>query len=85
MISVGEMTQLEIIRLRAKLHRLDCSEAAIQRFLEDCESNLDTYDSACRRIDQWEIHDPNTMILQAAACGLIAAVLGGTLARIGGV
>ncbi|MGB1623051.1 MAG: hypothetical protein ACPHAS_10335 [Synechococcus sp.] len=79
------MTELEIIRLRAKLHRLELPDDAIKRVLEDCETNLDTYETASKRIDAWTPRDPGSLVVQALACGLIAAVLGGTLARIGGV
>lgn len=47
------MTELEIIRLRAKLHRLQLPDDAIKRILEDFETNLDTYETASKRIDAW--------------------------------
>ena len=79
------MTELETIRLRSKLHRLHLSDKAIQGFIDECEANLETFDSANRIIDAWEPIDPGGFILQALACGLIAALLGGSLARLGGL
>ena len=79
------MTELETIRLRSKLHRLNLSDKAIQGFLDECEADLETFDSANRIIDTWEPIDPGGFILQALACGLIAALLGGSLARFGGL
>lgn len=79
------MTELEIIRLRAKLHRLQLSDKAIKTILEDCEANLDTFETASQRIESWMPADPGSMVMQALACGLIAAVLGGTLARLSGI
>lgn len=79
------MTELETIHLRSKLHRLQLSNQAIQRFLDECDANLETYDSANQIVDAWEPIDSGGFILQALACGLIAALLGGSLARLGGL
>ena len=79
------MTELETILLRPKLHRLQLSNQVIQRFLDECDANLETYDSANRIVDAWEPIDSGGFIFQALACGLIAALLGGSLARLGGI
>ena len=76
------MTEPERNRLRAKLRRLDFTEAAIASCLRKFESNLDSYDSASRVIDAWERPDSSQTVLQALACGLIAAVLGGWFASV---
>ena len=76
------MTETELNRLRAKLRRLDLTEAAINSCLHQFEEALETYASASRVIDSWERPDPSQTVLQALACGLIAAVLGGWFASV---
>ena len=76
------MTETELNRLRAKLRRLDLAEAAINSYLHQFEADLETYASASRVIDSWERPDPSQTVLQALACGLIAAVLGGWFAFV---
>jgi len=79
---MGGMTETERNRLRAKLRRLDFTEAAITACLQELEADLETYASASRIIDRWERPDPSQTVLQALACGLIAAVLGGWFASV---
>jgi len=76
------MTETELNRLRAKLRRLDLTEATINSCLHQFEADLETYASASRVIDSWERPDPSQTVLQALACGLIAAVLGGWFASV---
>ena len=76
------MTEIERLRLRAKLRRLDLTDAAITAYMQKLEANLETYASASRIIDRWEKPDPSQTVLQALACGLIAAVLGGWFASV---
>lgn len=79
------VTQFEINRIRAKMRRLEISESRIDLFIKHCDENLETYDSACRIIDQWQKENPSEMILQALVCGVIAAGLGGWIALMGGL
>ena len=79
------MTQFEINRIRAKLRKLELSESRIEIFLKQCDDNLETYDSACRIINQWHKENPGEMILQALVCGFIAAAFGGWLALMSGL
>ena len=67
------------------MRQLELSEGRINLFLKHCEENLETYDSACRTIDQWQKENPSDMILQAFACGVIAAVFGGWIALMSGL
>ena len=76
------MTEIERNRLRAKLRRLDITDTAIDAYLRKLEADLETYISASRIIDRWERPDPSQTVLQALACGLIAAVLGGWFATV---
>ena len=79
------VTQFEINRIRAKMRQLELSESRIDLFIRHCDENLETYDSACRTIDQWKKENPGEMILQALVCGAIAATLGGWIALMSGL
>ena len=76
------MTESERNRLRAKLRRFDLSEPAIERYLSKLDADLETFASASRTIERWERPDPSQTVLQALACGVIAAVLGGWFAIV---
>ena len=76
------MTEIELNRLRAKLRRLAFSEVLIDRTLRRFQRDLETFDSASRIIEGLERENPEQQVLQALACGLIAAVLGGWLAIV---
>ena len=76
------MTETDLIRLRAKLRRLDFTEVAIKSYLQKFEADLEPYASASRVIDALERQDPSQTVLQALACGLIAALLGGWFASV---
>jgi hypothetical protein len=64
---------------------LELPEAKIEHFLQECANNLESYESACQTIDQWRKDNPGELILQALACGVIAAAFGGWLAWMGGL
>ena len=76
------MTEIERIRLRARLRRLEFTEVAIDRTLRRFQEDLETFASASRIIDRMESEKPEQTLLQALACGLIAAVLGGWFATL---
>lgn len=76
------MTEIELNRLRAKLRRLAFTEEAIDRTLRRFQRDLETFASASRIIEGLEIDNPEQQVLQALACGLIAAVLGGWFATV---
>ena len=76
------MTEIERNRLRARLQRLAFTEVAIDRILRGFQRDLETFDSASRIIERMERENPVQTMLQALACGLIAAVLGGWLASV---
>ena len=77
------MTEIERNRLRARLQRLAFTEEAIDRTLRRFQRDLETFRSASRIIDGVERENPAQTVLQALACGLIAAVLGGWFATVG--
>ena len=68
------MTEIELNRLRAKLLRLAFTEVAIDRTLRRFRRDLETFESASRIIEGLERENPEQQVLQALACGLIAAV-----------
>ena len=76
------MTEIELNRLRAKLRRLAFTEEAIDRTLRRFQRDLETFASASRIIEGMERNNPEQQVLQALACGLIAAVLGGWFATV---
>ncbi|RNC86621.1 MAG: hypothetical protein ED554_12535 [Synechococcus sp. YX04-3] len=77
------MTEIELNRLRAKLRRLAFTEEAIDRTLRRFQRDLETFASASRIIEGLERDNSEQQVLQALACGLIAAVLGGWFATVG--
>jgi hypothetical protein len=77
------LTEIERNRLRARLQRLAFTEVAIDRILRRFQRDLETFDSASRIIERMERENPVQTMLQALACGLIAAVLGGWFATVG--
>ena len=76
------MTEIELNRLRSKLRRLAFTEEAIDRTLRRSQRDLETFESASRIIEGLERENPEQQVLQALACGLIAAVLGGWFATV---
>ena len=76
------MTEIELNRLHAKLRRLTFTEEAIDRTLRRFQRDLETFESASRIIEVLEREKPEQQVLQALACGLIAAVLGGWFATV---
>ena len=76
------MTEIELNRLRAKLRRLALTEEAIDSTLRRFQRDLETFASANRIIEGLERENPEQQVLQALACGLIAAVLGGWFATV---
>ena len=77
------MTEIERNNLSARLRSLEYTEEAIDRTLLRFQRDLETFTSASRIIDRLEREKPEQTVLQALACGLIAAVLGGWFATLG--
>ena len=77
------MTEFELNRLRARLRRLEFTEEAIDRTSRRFQRDLETFESASWIIDRLEHENPGQTVLQALACGVIAAVLGGWFATVG--
>ena len=64
------------------MRRLNLDDEFIDLYVNKLIRNREPYDIASKTIDQWEKRDSGQFILQALACGLIAAVVGGWFAVI---
>ena len=76
------MNQFEVNRIRSKLRRLELDEAFIERYRNKLLRNYEPYATASKAIDRWEKRDSGDFILQALACGLIAALAGACFAVV---
>ena len=72
------MNQFELNQIRSKLRRLDLDDQFIERYLEKLIRNKEPFVTASKAIDRWEKKDSGQFVLQALACGLIAALAGGS-------
>ena len=64
------------------MRKLNLDDEFINLYVNKLIRNREPYDMASKTIDQWEKRDSGQFILQALACGLIAAVVGGWFAVI---
>ena len=76
------MNQFELNQLRSKLRRLDLDDQFIERYIDKLIRNKESFVTASKAIDRWERKDSSQFVLQALACGLIAALAGGWFAVV---
>ena len=76
------MNQYEVNRIRSKMRKLNLDDEFIDLYVNKLIRNREPYDMASKTIDRWEKRDSGQFVLQALACGLIAAVVGGWFAVI---
>ena len=76
------MNQFELNQLRSKLRRLDLDDQFIERYIDKLIRNKEPFFAASKAIDRWEKKDSGQFVLQALACGLIAALVGGWFAVV---
>ena len=76
------MNQFEVNQIRAKLHRLALDDEFVDRYIAKLIRNNEPYATASKVIDRWDKNDSGQFVLQALACGLIAALAGGWLAVV---
>ena len=76
------MNQFEINQIKSRLRRLDLSEAFVDQYVHKLQVNCESYQMACKTIDQWKKQDSREIVSQVLAFGIIAAVLGGFLATL---
>jgi hypothetical protein len=76
------MNQFETNRIKSRLRRLELSEEFVDQYVHKLQVNCESYQIACKTIDQWQKKDSREVVPQVLACGIIAAVLGGFLATL---
>ena len=76
------MNQFEVNRIRAKLRKLDLDQEFIDLYISKLLRNNEPFATAYKTIDRWEKRDSTQFLLQALACGLIAALAGGWFAAV---
>jgi predicted KAP-like P-loop ATPase len=76
------MNQFETNQIKSRLRRLELSEEFVDQYVHKLQVNCESYQIACKTIDQWQKKDSREVVSQVLACGIIAAVLGGFLATI---
>ncbi len=76
------MNQFEIDQIRSKLRRLELDDHFIERYIDKLIRNKELFVTASKAIDRWDKKDSGQFVLQALACGLIAALAGGWFAVV---
>ena len=76
------MNQFETNQIKSRLRRLELSEEFVDQYVHKLQVNCESYQMACKTIDQWQKQDSSEIVSQVLACGIIAAVLGGFLATL---
>ena len=76
------MNQFEINQIRSKLRRLNLDDQFIELYINKLIRNKERFVTASKSIDRWEKKDSGQFVLQALACGLIAALAGGWFAVV---
>ena len=76
------MNQFETNQIKSRLRRLELSEEFVNQYVHKLQVNCESYQMACKTIDQWQKQDSREIVSQVLVCGIIAAVLGGFLATL---
>ena len=76
------MNQFELNQIRSKLRRLELDDQFIERYIDKLTRNKEPFVTASKAIDRWDKKDSGQFVLQAVACGLIAALAGGWFAVV---
>ena len=76
------MNQFELNQIRSKLRRLQLDDHFIERYIDKLIRNKEPFVTASKAIDRWDMKDSSQFVLQALACGLIAALAGGWFAVV---
>ena len=76
------MNQFEVNQIRSKLRRLDLDDQFIELYIDKLMRNKEPFVTASKVIDRWEKSDSGQFVLQALACGLIAALAGAWFAVV---
>ena len=76
------MNQYEVNRIRSKMRKLNLDDEFINLYVNKLIRNREPYVTASKTIDRWEKRDSGQFVLQALACGLIAALAGAWFAVV---
>ena len=76
------MNQFELNQIRSKLRRLELDDQFIELYIDKLIRNKEQFVTASKAIDRWETKNSGQFVLQALACGLIAALAGGWFAVV---
>ena len=76
------MNQFERNQIRSKLRRLDLDDQFVELYIDKLTRNKESFLTASKAIDRWDQKDSGQFVLQALACGLIAALAGGCFAVV---
>ena len=76
------MNQFELNQIRSKLRRLELDDQFIEMYIDKLIRNKELFVTASKVIDRWEKKDSGQFVLQALACGLIAALAGAWFAVV---
>ena len=76
------MNQYEVNRIRSKMRKLNLDDEFIDLYVNKLIRNREPYVMASKTIDRWEKRDSGQFVLQALACGLIAALTGAWFAVV---
>ena len=76
------MNQFELNQIRSKLRRLELDDKFIELYIDKLIRDKEPFVMASKAIDRWEKKDSGQFMLQALACGLIAALAGGCFAVV---
>ena len=76
------MNQFELNQIRSKLRRLDLDDQFVELYIDKLTRNKESFLTASKAIDRWDKKDSGQFVLQALACGLIAALAGGCFAVV---
>lgn len=76
------MNQFERNQIRSKLRRLDLDDQFVELYIDKLTRNKESFLTASKAIDRWDKKDSGQFVLQALACGLIAALAGGCFAVV---
>ena len=64
------------------MRKLNLDDEFIDLYVNKLVQNREPYVTASKTIERWEKKDSGQFVLQALACGLIAAVVGGWFAVV---
>ena len=62
------MNQFETNQIKSRLRRLELSEEFVDQYVHKLQVNCESYQIACKTIDQWQKKDSREVVSQVLAC-----------------